>query len=115
MLGATTLLVLGPLYCVRVWPRHGDSSLWFPADPPFLRHTSKHAGRVREEVKSVKHEGKLYGPTKDIKPNPKTFMKKGHGNTIRAKASKRMSPLPHVPNRFTAKALARHGMRALLK
>lgn len=57
-----------------------------------FKHTSKHAGRVREEVKSVKHEGKLYGPTKDIKPNPKTFMKKGHGNTIRAKASK-----PFVP------------------
>jgi len=66
-----------------------------------FKHTSCHATRVQKEVADSKAEGKLYGPTKDIRPNPKTFMKKGHGDTLRSKAAK-----PYVPERKQQTILA---------
>jgi hypothetical protein len=66
-----------------------------------FKHTSKHATRVQKEVSDSKAEGKLYGPTKDIRPNPKTFMKKGHGDTIRSMAAK-----PYAPERKQQTILA---------
>lgn len=50
-----------------------------------FKHTSKFNTTVKDELSATKSPGKLFGPKGGVKPNTKTFMRKGHGAAIKAK------------------------------
>lgn len=55
--------------------------------PRSQRYTSRYSETVKAEANSKKSPGKLYGPKGGVKPDPKQYVKKGHGETIRPKKS----------------------------
>jgi len=57
-----------------------------PSEQP--RHESKYRSTVKAEVEASKSQGKLFGPKGGVKPSTKKFLKKGEGQTIRARANK---------------------------
>lgn len=49
-----------------------------------FKYTSIHAEKVREEAKKIKSPGNFYGPPGFQKPDPKSFTRKGQGESIRS-------------------------------